>query len=888
LLRKRTVEAELDEELRNYRDSAVNDRLRAGMTREEALRAARLEMGAMDTVKEDVREAGWESRIEVVWRDFAYGWRMLRKNPGSTIMAIAVLAIAIGVNTTAFSLFNAVVLRPLPIRDATRVLSLFRTSPNSGHVQVLSYPEFVQYRDHNTVFSAMVAHAGANMTLTSVGLSATNISPEPVTGQMVSANFFDVLGATPIEGRGFLPEEDRVPNERPVVVLGHDFWQRRFGGDPGIVGRTLKLNGVSYSVVGVAPARFMGTEPIAPDVWVPIMMLPNVWLQADGQKVFQDRNSGWVSAMGHLKPGVSLAAAQAELAVLAKHFNESEKEPDDRRATILLDRAGFLNPSERSDVVPVAALVMAIVGVVLLIACANVANLQLARGAARQKELGIRTSLGATRGRLVRQLLAESLLLSGIAGGVGLLFASWAGSLLLAIVHPPGQSALQISVAPDWRVLLYALGASLLTGVAFGLLPALRVSRQNPVAALRGDAGNAESGRGHSRLRGVLIVSQVAASLFLLVTAGLLVRALVRAQSIDLGFDMKEVVVVAPELRLAKYSAAQGEIFYKQAIARIESLPGVSSVALTQTIPLGNDFHGTDFVPEGAPPGARGLPGVNLSHVSSRYFETMGIALLAGRGFTDEDIASSALVRIISESAANAAWPGQNPIGKRFRQGARGPLLQVIGVARKARNVYLWADDVPYIYVPLTPDDLGGDSAEMNIVVRAKADPRALTAPLTAIMRDTDPQVSFHVRLLSDNLANWTWPSEMGAEVSAALGFIALLLAATGIFGVTSFVVRQRTREIGIRMALGAQPTDVLRLILHQGGRRIVLGLTIGLVLAVAASRVFSRFLYGLSALDAVAFVGASVLLGAAALAACWIPARRATRVDPLIALRYE
>jgi predicted permease len=888
LFHKREVEAELDAELRAYQEAAVKEKLHSGMKREEALRAARMEMGAMDSVKENVRDASWESRIESAWRDISYGWRMLCKSPGSTIMAITVLAIAIGVNTTAFSFFNSVVLRPLPIKDANRVVSLYRTEPDRARSMTLSYPEFAQYRDHNTVFSAVVAQAGAHLTLTAVGTSSSEISPEPVSGQMVSGNYFDVLGAAAVQGRTFSSEEDRVPDERPVAVLSYNYWQRRFGEDPGIVGQTLKLNTMSYTVIGIAPADFIGTEPIPPDLWVPVMMLPNVWLQADGQKIFQDRNSGWLQAMGRLKPGVSIGAAQAEMTVLAKHFNESVTDKTEQRATITLTRAGFLSPSEKGDFIPAAALVMALVGMVLLIACANVANLQLARGAARQKELGIRTSLGATRGRLVRQLLAESLLLAGIAGIVGVLFSYWAAEFLLGVVHPQGESALRINVAPDWRVLLYALGASVLTGVAFGLLPALRVSRQNPVAALRGDVNGGETGKGHSRLRGALIVSQVAASLFLLVTAGLLARALVRAQSLDLGYDMNKVVVVAPGLRLRKYSAAQGEAFLRQALARVEAIPGVVGAALTQTIPLGNDFHGTDLIPEGiTPSAASGLPGVNINAVSPRYFETMGIPLLSGRGFTEEDGATNAPVRIISESAAKAAWPGQNPIGKRFRQGPRGPLLQVIGVARNARNVYLWADDIPYVYAPIAMGAL--DRMEvMNLVVRTKNDPRAVMSSLAGTVREVDPKVSSTVRLLSDNLANWTWPSEIGAAVSAALGFIALLLAATGIFGVTSFVVRQRTREIGIRMALGAQPADVLRLFLRQGGGCIMLGLAIGLALAFAVSRVFSRFLYGLNALDAVTFVGASAVLGAAALAACWIPARRATRVDPLNALRYE
>ncbi len=888
LFRKRQVEAELDEELRAYLDAGVKEKMRVGLSREQALREARMEMGGMEAVKEGVRSAGWENVVESAWRDLSFGWRVLMKGRGGTLMAVAVLAIAIGVNTTAFSIFSSVVLRPLPVKDASQIVNLYRTIPRESRSGVFSYPEYAAFRDHNSVFSGIIAFAGAHMTLATPNRGASSGEPEQVSGQMVSGNYFDVLGAAPVIGRAFSPEEDRDFGAHPVVVFSNGFWQRRFGSDQSLIGKTITLNDLPYTVIGIAPPGFVGTDPDVPDIWVPLAMYSNVRFADNAQRVFQNREVGWLRAVARLKPGVRIEQAQAELAVLAKHFNETATNEYSRSATVTLTPGGFLSPEERGGLIPAAVLVMAIVGLVLLIACANVANLQLARGAARQKELGIRVSLGATRGRLVRQLVLESVLLAGIAGGLGLLISYWAAEFLIAVVHPPGERGLRLSVAPDWRVLLYALSVSLLTGVAFGLLPALRVSRQSPIAALRGEWAEPGAAMSGSRLRGALIVSQVAGSLFLLVTAGLLVRALGRAQTIDPGFAMKNVTVASPELRRRGYDPARSETFYRQALERLRRLPGVQSVALARTIPLGNSFAQTSFVPEGLKvPAGQPLPVMDFNSVSPEYFEALQIPLAHGRAFTAQEAAARAHVAVISESVARTYWPGQDPIGKQFRQGRKSPLYQVVGVTHDIRNVYLWSGDTPYLYFPVAGNEKD-DPASLKILVRAQGNQTALRTALPGIVQGLDPSLPVTVRSLEDNLAFWIWPSQVGAAVSATLGFIALLLATLGIFGVASYVVRQRTREIGIRMALGAQPGDVMWLFLRQGGGRVALGILFGLAASLAASRVFSRFLFGLSAIDAVAFAGAAALLALTALAACWIPARRATQVDPLVALRYE
>jgi predicted permease len=888
LFRKEKAERELDEELREYFVRSVAEKMKAGMSREQASREARMEMGSLDAVKEEVRDASWESAVESFWRDLRYGWRMLGKNPGGTCMATAVLAIAIGVNATTFSIFNSIILRPLPVKDPNQVVNLYRTVRGESRSGVFSYPEFLTFRDHNTVFTAVVAYAGARMRLSPANGGSPAGEIEQVHGQMVSGNYFDVLGAAPVLGRTFSPEEDLEPGTHPVAVLSYGFWQRRFGADPGLVGRTITLNSLPYTVIGVASRGFVGTDPDAPDLWVPLMMYSNVRLDPNAQRVFQSRDAGWLRIVARLKPGVRIEQAQAELAVLAKRFNEGATDERSRSATVTLIRGSLLSPEESGDFVSVAALVMGVVGMLLLIACANVANLQLARGTARQRELGIRVSLGATRGRLVRQLLVESSLLAALAGGVGFILSYWAADLLIAAVHPPGQAGLRLDVSPDWRVLTYTLGIALMSGITFGLLPALRVSRHSPTAALRGDWGNSGGVSSGSRLRGALIVSQVAGSLFLLVTAGLLVRALERAQTIDPGFELKNVLVVSLDLRQRGDDDSLSEEYHRKLSDRIRAMPGVQSVAMGRTIPLGTSFTQVSFLPEGLEvPAGQPLPGVNFNIVSPGYFDTLQIPLQKGRAFTAQDVPSAPRVAMISAAVARVYWPGQDPIGKRFKQGRNSEDYRVVGVTRDIRNVYLWAADTPYVYFPYaqaSPED----KLRRTLFVKATGNSSALMASLPGVVRELDSSLPVTIRSLQDNLANWTWPSQIGAAVSAGLGMIALLLATMGIFGVTSYVVRQRTREIGIRMALGAQPRDVLKLFLRQGGGRIALGLLIGLGASWAASRLFARFLFGLSAMDAVTFVGASVLLALAAVAACWIPARRATRVDPLIALGYE
>lgn len=816
--------------------------------------------------------------METLLQDIRYGLRILAKRPGFTIAAVLTLALGIGLNTAIFSLYNGVLLRPLPAHDPERLVNLYSAVEGEPGTGIFSYPAYVFYRDHNTEFSSVAAYAGGR-----VLLAAGGVAPESLQAQMVSANYFDILGAAPALGRSFSPDEDKTPGSHPVVMLSYSSWQRRFGGDANLIGRTITLNNLPYTVIGIAPRDFIGCDPEVPEVWVPIMMNANVHM---GPDMLADREGGWLFLIGRLKPGATISQAQSEMAVLASQFHATD-EGKLRRSTVLVTKGSFLNPSQQSDLVPLAVALMIAVGLVLLIACANVANLQLARGVTRQKEMGVRIALGASRGRLVRQMVVESLMLSGTAGVAGLLIAWWAAGLALRLAHPPGAPALSLDVSPDWRVAVYLAVISLVSGVVSGLMPALRASRQDPLLAIR-EEGGASTYRKGRRMRGAFVVAQVGSSLFLLIAAGLLLRALHKAQRIDTGFDLAHVTVLSPDLRVLGYDSGRRLEFDRRLAERIQSLPGVRRVAMATTVPLGKDFAQTAVLPEGADlPADQKLPIVNYNVVSPEFFDTLGISVTRGRTFAAQDAASDTRVAVVNESLARQLWPGQEPIGKLFRQGRTSPTFEVVGVVRDTRNVYLWSANLPYLYLPLQPAALD-DFSEPKLLVRVTGNPAPLIAALPGLAREMDPNVSSKANSLVENLSFWIWPSQIGALLAATLGLLALLLASVGIVSVTSFAVSQRTKEIGIRMALGAQPGGVVRLLVWQVGKLVAIGAAVGLLAAAAASRLLAQVLYGLSALDGVTLLGVTAFLAAIALASCYFPARRATLVDPMQALREE
>jgi predicted permease len=811
-------------------------------------------------------------------QDIRYGLRVLAKRPGFTIAAMLTLALGIGLNTAIFSLYNGVLLRPLPARDPERLVSLYSAIQGEPGTGIFSYPEYSFYRDRNTLFSSVAAYAGGRVLLSQGGAA-----PEPLQAQLVSANFFDMLGASPALGRAFSPEEDNTPGGRPVVVLGYSLWQRRFGGDAGLVGRTITLNNLPYTVIGIAPRDFIGCDPEVPDLWVPIMMNANVHL---GPDMVPDREAGWLYLVGRLKPGATIPQATSELAVLASQFHATD-EGKLRRSTVIVTGGSFLTPGQKSDVLPLAFALMIAVGLVLLIACANVANLQLARGVTRQKEMGVRIALGASRGRLVRQMVVESLMLSGSAGVAGLLIAWWSAGIALRLAHPPGAPALSLDVSPDWRVALYLAAISLVSGVVSGLMPALRASRQDPLVAIREESGTSTYRKGR-RMRSAFVVAQVSGSLFLLIAAGLLVRALHKAQRIDTGFDVAHVAVLTPDLLVLGYDSGRRLEFDRRLTERIQSLPGVQNVAVATTVPLGNDFSQSSVLAEGQDlPADQNLPIVNYNLVSPEFFDTLGISIVRGRTFTAQESSTGARVAVVNQSLARQLWPGQEAIGKRLRQGRKSPPFEIVGVVRDTRNVYLWSANLPYLYLPLQPAALD-EYHDAKMLVSVRGNPAPLVAALPGLAREIDPKVSSIAKPLAENLSIWIWPSQMGALLAATLGLLALLLASVGIATVTSFAVSQRTKEIGIRMALGAQPAGVVRLLVWQVGKLVAIGAAIGLLAAAAVSRVLAQVLYGLSALDGLTLLCVTLFLVAIALASSYFPARRATLVDPMTALRYD
>jgi macrolide transport system ATP-binding/permease protein len=817
--------------------------------------------------------------MQTVWQDLKYAARMLGKNPGFTAVAVLTLALGIGVNTTIFSLYNAIALRPLPVRDPAGVVSIYRSVSNDARFDVHSYPDFRDYREHNTVFSGLVAYSGAHAQLS--GSGDPSAAAEPLDGAIVSGDYFSVLGVDAAIGRTFSAEEDQTPGAHPVVILGYELWQRRFAADANIAGKQITLNGLAYTVVGVTPRGFTGTLPETPAFWVPLMMQENV---LPGRELLTARDAGWLRIVGRLKPGVTPAQAQAEMEILASQYTQPHAEKD-QRFTLTVLPASALTPAQKGDVTSLAVLLMAAVGLILLMACANVANLMIARAVSRQKEMGVRLSLGATRGRLFRQLLTESTLIALLAGAGALLAAVWMSDLVQRVIPLPGGNALSLDVTPDARIVGFTIFLSLFTSVAFGFLPALEATRLDLTCALR-EEGSAFGRRfSRSRLRAALVVTQVAGSLILLVAAGLLLRALDKARSVDPGFEVKNLFVVSADLRVQGYDSARAEQFQRRTMARISALPGVKSVALAQVVPLGADFYATAVMAEGREPAAGAAPAtVNFNIVSPNYFETLGIPLVLGRGFSEQDARDGALVAVITESMARRFWPGENPIGKRLRQGEKNPYREVIGVAKDTRSAYLWEAGTQCLYLPVSSKD----QPDLKMLLRTERDAESLPGGVRGAVREFDGRLQVSVARLEDNMALWLWPSRVGAMLSGVLGFLALLLAAVGLYGIAAFTVSQRTREIGVRMALGAQASDIYRLLLGQGSRLVGMAIAIGLAAAICASSVLAKFLYGLDAMDAATIAGVALLLGVVALAAGTIPARRATRVDPLVALRYE
>jgi predicted permease len=920
MFRRAPSETELNEELESHLQMHIADNVRAGMSKEEARRQALIKLGGLEATKEMYRERRGLPLLDTLVQDVRYGVRVLGKSRAFTVVAVATLALGIGVNTAIFTAFDALVLRPRPVKDPERLVSVFRTAPGESRSGV-SYPDYTYFRDHSKSFSELSLFA-YGIAVTSSDLPATGPesssrvagavgfqlpqllegSAQPIGCIFVSGNYLSMYGATPLLGRVLSPEDDQ-PNAAPVVLMSGNLWQRRFHSDPKVVGSVLHLNGVAFTVVGVTPLNYLAGLPAVPDLWAAVAAKTNLGFSV---KDLANRLVTAGFAGGRLRPGVPLSDAQAELNVLAGQLRAAYPEAERNKGVKVLSASNNLAAIE-PEMWGVVAAAMSAVALLLLIACANVASLLLGRAVARRKEIAVRLALGAGRSRLLRQLLTESMLLALCAGAIGLPLGGWVLHLLIlqiASALPSFWGTIALELTPDVRIFAYTVLVSCGAGIAFGLSPALQASKADMNSALK-EEGSAFGQRvSSSRLRGVLIAGQMAACLVLLISSALLLRGSQRALKIDPGYESRHVV------SLERYDPAN--LHYSQArllqlnrdiIQGIASLPGVRSVAQASRGPVGG-IRWVPVAPEGAAlpaPDASGSEplAAGYSYVTPNYFETLGIPIVRGRLFSPREAEGQAPVVVISEATAQRFWPNEDAIGKRIRIGSdkgtmsfpgeRDPFIassEVIGIARDVRSLDLRKIDESYLYLPLSQSRQWTNT----LLVRTGSDPRPLL-----------PAIGHEVRRLDANLPVIAAPlntmvsmdpyfvvSRIGGVLASIVGSLGLLLACMGVYGMVSYSVAQRTREIGIRMALGAQDLQVVRLVVHEGFRPIAAGIFAGIAAAAAVSRLLAATLFGLSSMDAVSFAGVSLLLASIAMLATWLPAQRATRVDPMVALRYE
>ena len=819
--------------------------------------------------------------METLWQDLKFGARALIKNPGFTAVAIITLALGIGVNSTVFSIVNAYLFRPLPVKDPHQLVAM-GTKDNTMEIPYeLSFPNYTDLRDRSEVFSDVIAYENDAFNL------AVDNQAERTFAELVTGNYFSMLGVDAVIGRTFTAEEGRVPGAQPVVVLSYPYWQRRFGGQESVIGRTVKLNGIPFTIIGAAPQSFKGTESVlALDLYVPLGTKDRLYPRTGGR--FDNRGDSEFRVLGRLKPGVTLDQARAAVNVLASQL-EQEYPLTNKGLTFAMELETHSRPviSIAESVPRIAGVFMALVALVLLIACANVANLMLARAAARQKELAIRIALGASRARVVRLLLSESILLAIAGGLVGWLLSFWAIDWL-AHIKLSTDAPIRFDIGADWRVQLFSLGIAIVTGFIAGLAPALQTSHPNLNEILK-EGGRSSAASGRHRIRSFLVVGQVAVSLLVLICAGLFIQSARNAEKIDIGFRTQNLSMASMDPEAQGYDETRGRQFYKQLTDRVRTLPGVLDASVASGTPLGYNNSSMEVYFEGR---AAGRPeedrtAVFCNTVGAGYFQTMGTTLLRGREFTDRDNTSSLRVVVINETMARRYWPEQEAIGKRFAVHREGPYLEVVGIARDSKYMFIGEDPRAFFYLPFEQNYRG----EMTLFVHSAGNDAGAIASIRQVVRDLDGDLPIYdaktmISHLRDGLALLF--VRLGARLATTFGLLGLVLAMVGVYGVVSYSVSQRIHEIGIRVALGANSADVLKLVIRQGLSLTMAGVAIGLLAALAVTRVLGSLLYGVSATDPLTFVVIALILTGVALAASFIPARRALKVDPMVALRYE
>ena len=909
-----TREAEIVEELTQHLEDRCSELTAAGVTPAEAERRTRAELHGRDLLIRELRRLERQVTLEPVllgtnrrsnmitdfWQDLRYGARMLFKSKGFTVIAVLSLAAGLGANTVIFSLVNSILLRPRPFAHPDQLVELY-TSDKQKLYQPASYPSYLDLRERNEVFSGLAAYG-----VMQFKLGGTE-QVELVWGESVSGNYFDVLGMRPVMGRTFLPEEDQPTGANPVVVVSCGLWHRRFSADPELIGKTLVLNNTTFTIIGIAPQEYTGMiRGLASELWVPASTKPQLEPK-NGLALLTSRGNRWLTLIGRLRMDTTLEQARTHFDLLSREMRDAHPEEwREKRGetgevrelfvTILPESETRIHPDARAAAYALIALLAVIVNLVLLIACMNLANLLLTRAVTRRKEIAVRLALGASRFRIIRQLVTESVLLASIAGAVGVALTLWLLKLVIAFIPPlPEGFRVALDLRLDWHVLLYTLVFSTLTGLLFGLAPALQASRADVIAALKDDSGVFAKGHRRSRVRNALVVAQVALSLLLLIGAGLVLRSLEKVTPTSIGFESDRVLVAPFRLDEEQYNRARSQEFCRQLSERITSLPGVQAVSLVDYVPgglLGRTRRSVGIEGYEAQPGEDMQ--VDASIVGPRYFTTMGFPLIRGRDFDERDVDGAPCVAIINEAFARRYFPEGEALGRhliKFTWQKPNQLCEIVGVVSDNKWQSLTKEPLPTFAFPLLQSHQTG----ITLLVNAAGDPGTLTLPVRRAIQSLDPSIPVNdVQTVREYFSSALYPYRIFGFLTGACGVVAVLLAAIGIYGVVSYSATQRTREIGIRRALGALEKDILKLVIGRGMLMVLYGLSSGLILAVALTRVLTspifelELLFGVSSTDALTFSGVTLLLASVALLACYLPARRATKVDPMIALRYE
>jgi predicted permease len=810
-----------------------------------------------------------------LYEDFRYGLRALAKYRRFTAVCILSLALGIGANTTIFTLVNAILLRPLPVQDPARLAAAYTLDSRNPGFWGVSFPNYRDYRDRNQVFSSLLLYTGIGLNLTG------GAAPRLVMGQLASASYFSTLGVNPVIGRGFLPEEDTAAGASTVAVISYRFWRREYGGDPAVLARSVSLNGRPYRIVGVAPEGFEGLNTLtATEIWVPVALYPDLYAAPN---LVPQRRYLLFNVVGRLKPGVEMPQAQTAMQTIAQDL-EREYPKDNQGRRVLLTSAtdAAIPPTNRAEIQRAGTVLIVISAVVLIIACGNLASLLLARSAGRTKEIAIRLALGASRRRLIRQLLTESVLLAILGGAAGLLLAVLARDLLWSM-RPPTFSHAAVSIGLDRYVLAYNFAISVLTGLIFGLVPALRATNPDLATDLKERTGQA-SFTGRWNARSLLVMAQVAFSVVALVGAGLFVRSLRNAMRFDPGFDSAHLGIVVFNVADHGYNQAQGRDFQRRVLERAHAVPGVVAAALSNDWPFHVSLSRTMSV-VGSVAGGDSAGQIILSEfVSPGFLRSVGISLLRGRDFNDGDSQTSPRVAILNQDAATLYWPGEDPVGKRVRFFGETTDTEVIGVARTANYQAIGEKPRPFVY--FSTEQYYFPTSVLTI--RTAGEPGPVLASVRSEVQALDRDLLLQAETVDSTISQSLWAQRLSAGLLAVFGMLALLLATIGIYGVVSYLVSHRVSEFGIRMALGATATDIQLMLLREGIRLVAVGVVVGLAVALISSRAVESMLFLGNSRDAITFVLVPSILTLVAILACWIPAQRATRVDPMVALRHE